>query len=59
MSTIFSVELSLYKGKICYICLLVKSVHNPLLLNRSRNRNIGVYVDKEENLYNNTHIYKL
>lgn len=59
MSTIFSVELSLYKGGICYICLLVKSVHNPLLLNRSRNRNVGVYVDKEENLYNNTHIYKL
>lgn len=59
MSTIFSVELSLYKGRICYNCLLVKSVHNPLLLNRSRNRNIGVYVDKEENLYNNTHIYKL
>ena len=53
MSTIFSVELSLYKGRICYICLLVKSVQNPLLLN------IGVYVDKEENLYNNTHIYKL
>lgn len=59
MSTIFSVELSLYKDRICYICLLVKSVHNPLLLNRSRNRNIGAYVDKEENLYNNTHIYKL
>ena len=59
MSTIFSVELSLYKGRICYICLLVKSVYNPLLLNRSRNRNIGVYVDKKENLYNNTDIYKL
>lgn len=59
MSTIFSVELSLYKGRICYNCLLVKSVQNPLLLNRSRNRNIGVYVDKKENLYNNTHIYKL
>ncbi|EGQ23299.1 hypothetical protein HMPREF9144_0070 [Prevotella pallens ATCC 700821] len=52
-------ELSLYKGRICYICLLVKSVQNSLLLNRSRNRNIGVYVDKEENLYNNTSIYKL